>query len=432
MKNEAYRAIALRFYLWAASEHARLFLAAFFPAASRFPAAIAASLAVSQMLFALLTRCRGTVNCHELLAKEQRLKLAFTLLRYAHASAFDREIEHFAATLIAGEAEEGEAAQLKAEGTQRFPHALSRAVLSLLSKCDGFLEALLRAEVQAESGRVLVAAEELAAVRMRLERGDWLKRAMLIHAEQRLAFRFNSAASAVTLAHEEAWAAFLGFQELLHKAASQHLRLCLYLRKPEIELAKVKQICARILAIDAEAALRFEEVRTGFAASTELFVAFLARVRGDFARAEAVLSRQRLREKQLFDGRLDEKLFLRLRLESDGLTVDRVGFNARALLGFDRSDLESRSVESFVPPFFRAQHKAVTAAFLHGPVERTLLFQKQTVIRNGRGSYNACGIALKLGLSAEGFCFEGHVRVGATEQHNFEAFLSVDEGGTVL
>jgi hypothetical protein len=54
-------------------------------------------------------------------------------------------------------------------------------------------------------------------------------------------------------------------------------------------------MCAKVLAADAEATCHFETVRKEFAMSTELFVGFLTKVRGDYPRAEAVLSRQRLR-----------------------------------------------------------------------------------------------------------------------------------------
>jgi hypothetical protein len=56
----------------------------------------------------------------------------------------------------------------------------------------------------------------------------------------------------------------------------------LYLKKAEIELTKVKEMCSKIIAVDSDAARAFEQVRKGFSISTELFVSFLAKVRGDF------------------------------------------------------------------------------------------------------------------------------------------------------
>jgi hypothetical protein len=91
IKSQAYREISLRFYLWASCEHLRLFTSAFVPNAST-PLATVLALLAAQAIYGLTERCRGKVNCHELLAKEERLRLAFFLLAYTHASAFDSEL----------------------------------------------------------------------------------------------------------------------------------------------------------------------------------------------------------------------------------------------------------------------------------------------------------------------------------------------------
>jgi hypothetical protein len=114
-----------------------------------------------------------------------------------------------------------------------------------------------------------------------------------------------------------------------------------------------------------------------------------------------------------------------------------VGFNARLLLGFCRSDLEGQPVERFVPPFFRTEHQRVSSAFVRECFPQALIFQKKTVMLNGRGSYSPCVIALKLrlrqdGLGIGGFCFEGHLRVTPAEKHDLTASFVVNSRGAVL
>ncbi len=75
-------------------------------------------------------------------------------------------------------------------------------------------------------------------------------------------------------------------------------------------------MCTKIIDTDSEVMRSFEKVRAGFSLSTQHFVNYLIKVRGDYAGAESVLDHQRLRERQLIDSDIGQKMYLRLKLNN--------------------------------------------------------------------------------------------------------------------
>lgn len=67
MKSQDYRSVTLRFYFYAACQHLRLFLSAFFACTTVLYMTV--SFLISQLMFALLVYLRPKPNYHELLAK---------------------------------------------------------------------------------------------------------------------------------------------------------------------------------------------------------------------------------------------------------------------------------------------------------------------------------------------------------------------------
>jgi hypothetical protein len=213
----------------------------------------------------------------------------------------------------------------------------------------------------------------------------------------------------------------------------QNLKFNLYLKINEIELMAVKEMCTKLVRYEVQVHEAYERIKDCFVASTDLYVAYLLKVKNDFHSADQILNKQIIKEKSMAGFSLDEKVFLRLKLQETGLLIDRVGYNVKQLLDFSRKDLEGQKLERLVPSFFRKQHESLTTAFAHDQFERMFLFQKAIMVLNNRNTYSQCSVMIRLSYAiGEDFCFEGHLHVTQAEWHDLDSFLFVNEKGVIV
>lgn len=74
-------------------------------------------------------------------------------------------------------------------------------------------------------------------------------------------------------------------------------------------------MCTKILTYDQEIRLSYHKIKDHFIKSTELYVAYLLAITNDYPAAGEALNQHKIKEKFTIDFDLDERIYIRLKLQ---------------------------------------------------------------------------------------------------------------------
>lgn len=109
------------------------------------------------------------------------------------------------------------------------------------------------------------------------------------------------------------------------------------------------------------------------------------------------------------------------------MTIEKVGYNVKKLLGYERSDVMGANVSLLLPAFYRKIHEeAIQERVLKFNNHDLYLFKKDVVARHCEEFYLPCSVELKLVYNCEGeILLEGFMEIKPNPKYYWSNFFFV-------